>query len=85
MDAPRNVGILPDGCIDGLPEGNVRAGDERPFIGPSPGPVLFMGGCTYAAAYLVLGLSGLSTFSGVLALAGTVMILFGLRKTWQRA
>jgi hypothetical protein len=47
--------------------------------------VLFFGGCTYAAAYLLLSFSGLSALSGVLALAGTLMIVLGLRRTWERS
>ncbi len=80
MDAPQSLRIFPGGRID-----DAVPGDERTPANPAPGPVLFLGGCSYAAAYLVLGLSGFAAFSGVLALAGTAMILLGLRKTWQRA
>jgi len=84
MATPRNLRILPGGRINGLQGRTVRGGRERINVRPSPGPVLFLGGCTYAAAYLLLGLSGFTTFSGVLALAGTGLIVAGLRKTWER-
>ena len=48
-------------------------------------PVLFLGGCTYAAAYILLSLAGISAWSGLLAVAGTCLILIGLRRTWGRA
>ena len=85
MAAPKNLRILPDGRINGLSNRTVRAGREQLTIRQPAGPVLFLGGCTYAAAYLLLGLSGFSTWSGLLALAGTGLILFGLRRTWMRA
>jgi hypothetical protein len=85
MAAPKNLRILPGGRINGLTKRVSRGGSDRLVILPPAGPVLFLGGCTYAAAYLLLGLSGFSTWSGLLAVAGTGLILVGLRRTWARA
>jgi hypothetical protein len=85
MAAPKNLRILPGGRINGLVNRTVRDGRARLTVRHPAGPVLFLGGCTYAAAYLLLGLSGFSTWSGLLAIAGTGLILFGLRRTWMRA
>ncbi len=85
LATPRNLRILPGGRINGLPNRRIRIAQGRVTVRSSPGPVLFFGGCTYAAAYLVLSLSGLSALSAVLALAGTLMIVLGLRRTWERS
>ena len=85
MATPRNLRILPDGRINGLQDRTARGGGESIHVRSSSGPVLFLGGCMYAAAYLLLGISGFTAFSGVLALTGTGLILVGLRKTWERA
>jgi hypothetical protein len=85
MAAGKNLRILPGGRINGLMNRVSRGGTTRLVIRPAAGPLLFLGGCTYAAAYLLLGLSGFSTWSGILALAGTGVILVGLRRTWARA
>jgi hypothetical protein len=85
MAAGKNLRILPGGRINGLTNRVSRAGTTRLVIRPAAGPLLFLGGCTYAAAYLLLGLSGFSTWSGLLAVAGTGVILVGLRRTWARA
>jgi len=85
MAAPRNLKILPGGRINGLPNRRIRGGAGRLLVRETAGPVLFLGGCTYGAAYLVLGLSGFTAVSGALAVAGTGLILWGLRKTWARA
>jgi len=84
MAAPKNLRILPGGRINGLTKRVSRGGSDRLLIQPPAGPILFLGGCTYAAAYLLLGLSGFSAWSGLLAVAGTGLILFGLRRTWSR-
>ncbi|OGS51372.1 MAG: hypothetical protein A3K65_00650 [Euryarchaeota archaeon RBG_16_68_12] len=85
MATPRNLRILPGGRINGLPNRRIRGVQGGVVARSAPGPVLFFGGCTYAAAYLLLSFSGLSALSGVLALAGTLMIVLGLRKTWERS
>ncbi len=85
MATPRNLRILPGGRINGLPGRTIREGAARFSVRPAAGPVLFLGGCTYAAAYLLLGLSGFTMWSGLLALAGTTFIVLGLRRTWERA
>ena len=85
MATPRNLRIAPGGRIHGLPGRTIREGAARISVRPAAGPVLFLGGCTYAAAYLLLGLSGFTTWSGLLALAGTTLIVLGLRRTWERA
>ena len=83
MAAPKNLRILPGGRINGLGT-TVRGARERLTLHPPAGPVLFLGGCTYAAAYILLGLAGFSAWSGLLAVAGTGLILVGLRRTWGR-
>ncbi|TLZ72673.1 MAG: hypothetical protein E6K10_01930 [Methanobacteriota archaeon] len=85
MAAPKNLRILPGGRINGLSNRTVRGALERMSLRPPPGPVLFLGGCTYAAAYILLSLAGISAWSGLLAVAGTCLILIGLRRTWGRA
>lgn len=85
MAAGKNLRILPGGRINGLTKRVSRGGSDRLVIRPPAGPILFLGGCTYAAAYLLLGLSGFSTWSGLVAVAGTGLILVGLRRTWARA
>ena len=85
MAAPKNLRILPGGRINGLTNRVARGGSTHVLARPPAGPVLFLGGCTYAAAYLLLGLSGFSMWSGLLAVGGTGLILFGLRRTWARA
>ena len=84
MAAPKNLRILPGGRINGLTNRVARGGSTSLLVRPPAGPVLFLGGCTYAAAYLLLGLSGFSMWSGLLAVGGTGLILFGLRRTWAR-
>ena len=84
MAAPRNLRILPGGRINGLSNRTVRGGQDRLSLRPAPGPLLFLGGCTYAAAYVLLGLAGFSTWSGLLAIGGTALILVGLHRTWGR-
>jgi len=85
MAAPKNLRILPGGRINGLSNRTVRDARGQLTIRAPPGPLLFLGGCTYAAAYVLLGLAGFSAWSGVLAVAGTGLILVGLRRTWGRA
>jgi len=84
MAAPRNLRVLPGGRINGLQRRTVTAPGEAVRTRANAGPVLLLGGTTYAAAYLVLGVSGLTGWSGLLAIAGTALILFGLRRTWER-
>ena len=84
MAAPKNLRILPGGRINGLSDRMTRGGSGRLLIRRPPGPILFLGATTYAAAYLSLGLAGLSMLSGLLAVAGTIVILFGLRRTWAQ-
>ena len=84
MAAPKNLRILPGGRINGLSNRVTRSGSARLLIRRPTAPILFLGVCTYAAAYLSLGVSGLSTVSGLLAVAGTIVILFGLRRTWAQ-
>ncbi len=84
MATPRNLRILPGGRINGLPGRTIREGGGRIAFRPAAGSVLFLGGCTYAAAYLLLGLSGFTAWSGLLALGGTALIVLGLRRTWER-
>lgn len=84
MATPRNLRILPGGRINGLPGRTIRGRVDRLTLRTNPGPTLFLGGCTYAAAYLILGISGLSLWSSLLAVGGTGLILLGLRKTWER-
>jgi hypothetical protein len=85
MAAPKNLRIFPGGRINGLGGRTVRGTRGRLVVRPPAEPLLLLGGCTYAAAYLVLGLSGLPSWSGVLAIGGTILILLGLRRTWERA
>jgi len=84
MAAPKNLRILPDGRINGLSNRVTRGGPNRLVIRTPIGPLLFLGACTYAAAYILLGFSGLSMVSGLLAVAGTIVILFGLRRMWAQ-
>jgi len=85
MAAPKNLRILPGGRINGLTKRVSRNGGNRLLIHPPAGPLLFLGGCTYAAAYLLLGIAGFTAWSGLLAIVGTGLILLGLRRTWSRA
>jgi len=85
MAALKNLRVLPGGKINGLQTPAVYRSMERIFVRPPAGPALVLGGCTYAAAYLLLGFSGFTAWSGLLAVAGTVLILFGLRRTWERS
>lgn len=84
MASPRNLRILPGGRINGLQRRTATAPGEPVSTRSNAGTVLLLGGTTYAAAYLVLGVSGLTAWSAVLAFAGTALILFGLRRTWER-
>ena len=67
MAAPKNLRILPRGRINGLSTRVTRSGSGRLLIRRPSAPILFLGACTYASAYLSLGLSGLSTVGGLLA------------------
>jgi len=83
MAAAKNARVLPGGKINGLRNRSVYRSKERIFVRPPAGPSLFLGGCTYAGAYLLLMLLGFTAWSGLLAVIGTVLILFGLRRTWE--
>jgi hypothetical protein len=42
------------------------------------GPVLFLGGAAYAAAYVLVGSTQLSPWGALLAIAGTALVFLGL-------
>jgi hypothetical protein len=48
------------------------------------GPVLFLGGAAYAAAYVVVGSTQLSPLGALFAIAGTALVFLGLRSIARR-
>lgn len=49
------------------------------------GPVLLLSGTAYAAAYVVVGITGMSSWGALLAIAGTGLVLLGLKFVVLRA
>ena len=43
------------------------------------GPVLLLGSTAYAAAYVVVGVTGLSPWGALLTIGGTALVLLGLK------
>lgn len=53
--------------------------DEKQTVERRAGPVLFLAGIAYAAAYVVAGVQGLSPWDALLAIGGTAFVLLGLK------
>jgi hypothetical protein len=52
---------------------------ERRDAEGKAGPVLLLSGTAYASAYVVVGMTGLTAWSAVFAIAGTALVLLGLK------
>ena len=49
------------------------------------GPVLLVGGTAYAAAYVIVGVMGLSPWGALLTIGGTALVLLGLTLVSRRS
>jgi len=69
--------------IDPVPRASPDA--EGQLAAWKAGPMLLLGGTAYAAAYVVMGTTGLSSWAALLAIGATVLTLMGLKFVARRS
>lgn len=85
MAYPQTSEVRPNRRINSLEATTIAVPERHELTERTAGPVLFLGGTAFAAAYVVLGVTGLTAWGGLLAIAGSVFVLLGLSRLSSRA
>lgn len=74
MATTRQSAILP-----GLAGRPASVEEDGQMTNRRAGPLLLVGGTAYAAAYVVIGFTGLSWWVGLLGIGGTALVVLGIK------
>jgi len=72
------------GVVSGFAERPRRLEEERQ-VEKGSGYILFLGGAAFAASYVVLGSTEFGPWAAFLAIAGSALVILGIRSSFHRS